>query len=80
MAVRICGTRKRHFSADEYQLMGRVGILFERVELIAGEVVAMTSIGPRHNAAVNRATRARVPESFYTVMSDWKPKFPPKKP
>lgn len=51
---------KRRFSADDYQRMGQAGILSEddRVELIDGEVVAMTPIGPRHNAAVNRANRA----------------------
>lgn len=54
------GIRKRRFTADDYQRMGQVGILSEddRVELIDGEVVAMTPIGPRHNAAVNRANRA----------------------
>ena len=53
---------KRRFTADDYQRMGQAGILPEgdRVELIAGEIVAMTPIGPRHNAAVNRATRALV--------------------
>ncbi|MGH9254042.1 MAG: Uma2 family endonuclease [Vicinamibacterales bacterium] len=53
---------KRRFTADDYQRMGQAGILSkdDRVELIAGEVVAMTPIGPRHNAAVNRATRAMV--------------------
>jgi Uma2 family endonuclease len=53
---------KRRFTADDYQRMGQAGILSEgdRVELIAGEVVTMTPIGPRHNAAVNRATRAMV--------------------
>jgi Uma2 family endonuclease len=50
------------FSADEYQRMGQTGILSEdaRVELIDGEVVAMTPIGSRHNAAVNRGNRALV--------------------
>ena len=51
---------KKRFTADEYQRMGQVGILSDRdrVELIDGEVVAMTPIGPRHNACVNHATRA----------------------
>jgi Uma2 family endonuclease len=42
--------------------MAEAGILSEddRVELIDGEVVAMTPIGPRHNAAVARAIRALV--------------------
>ena len=54
-------TRKR-FTADEYQRMGQVGILTEddRVELIDGEIVAMTPIGTRHNASVARANRALV--------------------
>lgn len=54
-------TRKR-FTADEYQRMGQVGILTEddRVELIDGEIVAMTPIGTRHNASVNRGMRALV--------------------
>jgi Uma2 family endonuclease len=54
-------TRKR-FTADEYQRMGQVGILREgdRVELIDGEIVAMTPIGTRHNASVARANRALV--------------------
>jgi Uma2 family endonuclease len=51
---------KKRFTADEYQRMGRVGILTQadRVELIDGEVVAMTPIGARHNACVNHAARA----------------------
>ena len=53
---------KRRFTADEYQRMGQVGILCEddRVELIDGDVVVMTPIGPRHNACVASATRALV--------------------
>src|SRR5437867_2452059 len=53
---------KRLFDVDDYHRMAQAGILSEddRVELIDGEIVAMTPIGPRHNAAVNRATRALV--------------------
>lgn len=45
----------RKFTADEYQWMGRVGILCpdERVELLDGEIVLMSPIGSRHNAQVN---------------------------
>ena len=55
MAVEV--TRRR-FTADEYQEMGRAGILREddRVELIDGEVLAMSPIGPSHNGTVNRLT------------------------
>ena len=53
---------KKRFTADEYQRMGQAGILSEddRVELIDGEVVAMTPIGPRHDACVISANRALV--------------------
>ena len=53
---------KRRFTADDYQRMGQAGILSEgdRVELIDGEVVAMTPIGPRHNACVTRTHLAMV--------------------
>jgi Uma2 family endonuclease len=53
---------KRRFTADDYQRMGQVGILLpeDHVELIDGEVVTMSPIGPRHCAAVDRATRAFV--------------------
>ncbi|HET9361744.1 MAG TPA: Uma2 family endonuclease, partial [Vicinamibacterales bacterium] len=53
---------RRRFTADEYQRMGQVGILSEgdRVELIDGEIVVMTAMGPRHNASVSAATRALV--------------------
>ena len=53
---------RRRFTADDYQRMGQAGILSEddRVELIDGEVVAMTPIGPRHGASVDRTNRALV--------------------
>lgn len=53
---------KKRFTADDYQRMGQVGILSEddRVELIDGEVVAMTPTGSRHNACVDAVNRAMV--------------------
>lgn len=56
MAVEVS---RRRFTADEYQAMGRAGILREddRVELIDGEVLAMSPIGPPHTGTVNRLTR-----------------------
>ena len=55
-------TSKRLFTADEYQRMGQAGILQEgdRVELIRGQVVEMSPIGPPHNGAILRATQALV--------------------
>jgi Uma2 family endonuclease len=54
--------KKRLFSVYDYHRMAEAGILGEhdRVELIEGEIVAMSPIGPPHNAAVNRANRAMV--------------------
>ncbi len=51
-------TRHR-FTVEDYQQMGDAGILGEddRVELIAGEIVDMSPIRPRHAACVNRSTR-----------------------
>lgn len=50
--------KRRRFTVEEYEQMGRAGILGEddRVELIDGEIVEMTPIGRRHAAAVNRLT------------------------
>ncbi len=55
MAVQL--TRYR-FTADEYEAMGRAGILGEddRVELIEGEIVEMAPIGPGHARSVNDFT------------------------
>jgi hypothetical protein len=48
---------RRRFTADDYERMGDAGILRaeDRVELVDGEVVAMSPIGSRHGAAVDRA-------------------------
>jgi Uma2 family endonuclease len=53
-------TSKRLFTVHEYHRMVEAGILREddRVELIRGEVVRMSPIGPPHNAAILRATQA----------------------
>ena len=53
---------RRRFDVDEYHRMDETGILRpdERVELIDGEILAKMSIGPRHNASLNRATRALI--------------------
>lgn len=56
MAVEVS---RRRFTADEYQAMGRAGILGEgdRVELIDGEVLAMSPIGPPHIGTLSRLTK-----------------------
>lgn len=53
---------RRRFTADEYQAMGRAGILREddRVELIDGEILAMSPAGPPHFGTVNRLTHLLV--------------------
>ena len=53
MAVQVT---RWQFTADDYERMITAGILAEddRVELIDGEVIAMSPIGPPHAAIVNR--------------------------
>jgi Uma2 family endonuclease len=53
---------RRLFTVHDYHRMVDAGILTEddRVELIRGEILAMSPIGPRHSAAVLRATQAMV--------------------
>lgn len=50
---------RRRFTVDEYHRMAEAGILREddRVELLDGEIVEMTPIGPAHAGQVNRLTR-----------------------
>jgi len=49
----------RRFTVDEYHRMAETGILGEddHVELLDGEIVAMSPIGPRHAATVTRLQR-----------------------
>ncbi|MGI9173851.1 MAG: Uma2 family endonuclease [Rhodothermales bacterium] len=50
--------KQRLFTADEYHALGKAGILTEddRVELIDGQIIAMSPIGSYHAAIVNRIT------------------------
>ena len=56
MAVQLL---RRAFTTEEYHRMGQAGILREddRVELIEGEIIAMTPIGSKHAACVDRLNR-----------------------
>jgi Uma2 family endonuclease len=47
---------KHRFTVDEFHRLGEAGILSrdDRVELIDGEIVHMTPIGPRHASCVRR--------------------------
>jgi Uma2 family endonuclease len=58
MAVEVAAARRR-FTRKDYYRMAEVGILGarERVELIEGEIVEMSPIGPRHSAFVDNLTR-----------------------
>jgi Uma2 family endonuclease len=46
--------QRRRFTVEEFQRMGEAGIFApdERVELIGGEIIRMTPIGPRHVKSV----------------------------
>lgn len=56
------GLRTRRFSVEEYHQMVQVGILKEddRVELVEGEILEMTPIGPRHAVCVDGLTHRLV--------------------
>jgi hypothetical protein len=80
MAVETAPARRR-FTRKEYYRMAEVGILkpTERVELIRGEIIEMSPIGPRHSAFVDNLTqllitrlagRARVSVQNPLVLSD----------
>lgn len=50
---------RRLFTVEEYHRMGKAGILDEdeRLELLDGEIIRMSPIGPRHASNVNQLTR-----------------------
>jgi Uma2 family endonuclease len=53
---------RRRFTVDEYHRMGEAGVLTEddRVELLDGEIVQMSPIGPPHASTVARLTKLLV--------------------
>ena len=53
---------RRPFTVVEYHRMGEAGILSEsdRVELIEGELVAMSPVGSRHAGVINKLNRMLV--------------------
>jgi Uma2 family endonuclease len=61
MAVEVAATRRR-FTRKDYYRMVEAGILRarDRVELIEGEIIEMSPIGPRHSAFVDNLTRLLV--------------------
>ena len=54
---------KRLFTVDEYYRMAEVGILRDdiRTELINGEIIEMSPMGPRHASTVSRLNELLVP-------------------
>lgn len=57
--------KRRRFTVDEYHAMAAAGVLDEdeRVELLDGEIVEMSPIGPPHFSAVTRGMRV-IPQRF----------------
>ena len=55
---------KHRFSSDQFLRMAEVGIFppDARIELLDGEIVPMSPIGPRHSASVPAAA-LRAPEA-----------------
>lgn len=55
--------RRRSFTVEEYHRMAETGVLAgkDRLELIHGEILMMTPIGPRHAYYVSRLTQILVP-------------------
>ena len=51
--------KRRRFSVDEYHQLAEVGILSEqdKVELIHGEIIEMSPIGPKHSGNLDRLSQ-----------------------
>jgi Uma2 family endonuclease len=62
MAVEVVVATRRRFTRAEYYRMAEAGILGrrERVELIRGEIVAMSPVGRRHSAFVGNLNQLLV--------------------
>jgi Uma2 family endonuclease len=58
------------FTVDEYERMGEAGILTEdsRVELICGDIVAMSPIGARHASCVTRLIQLLVRRALKDIL------------
>jgi Uma2 family endonuclease len=54
---------KRLFTVDEFHRMGEAGVFQDddRVELLEGEIITMTPIGPRHASCVRRLIATLAP-------------------
>lgn len=70
-------TNRRLFTVDEYERMGRTGVLGpdERTELIEGEIIRVTPMGSRHAATITRLNRVfcRIAESKKLVVASQSP-------
>lgn len=68
LVVKDLGVRKHKFTVDEYYQMGEAGIFNEdsRVELVEGEILHMSPIGPTHlslTARINPLLFKSIPET-----------------
>lgn len=54
---------RRRFTTDEYEQIVAAGVFAEddRVELVDGEIIEMSPLGPRHSACIDRLTELLVP-------------------
>jgi len=53
----VIAINRYRFTVDDYHRMGEAGILDEKVELLAGDIVVREPIGPYHAGTVNRLNR-----------------------